>query len=56
MARRALPKGDGGRTWAQTAYTGSAFGVATSPDGNTVAVVTMETAFSGHRTATWPGP
>lgn len=50
--------GDGGRTWAPTLYRGSAFAVATSPDGATVGVVSRETDFyrSSDSGATWPGP
>lgn len=50
--------GDGGRTWSPTAYRGSAFAVATTPDGQTVAVVSRETEFfrSPDRGATWPAP
>ncbi len=49
---------DGGRTWGQTGYTGSAFAVATSPDGMTVTLVSRETEFfrSSDGGATWPGP
>lgn len=49
---------DGGRTWNPIGYVGSAFAVATSPDGATVAVVSRETEFfrSSDRGATWPGP
>jgi photosystem II stability/assembly factor-like uncharacterized protein len=49
---------DSGRTWTTTGYVGSAFAIATSPDGTTVAVVSRETEFfrSLDRAATWPGP
>ncbi|OGN86693.1 MAG: hypothetical protein A2X23_04905 [Chloroflexi bacterium GWC2_73_18] len=49
---------DGGRTWSPTGYRGSAFAVATTPDGGTVAVVNRETEFhrSADRGSTWPGP
>lgn len=49
---------DGGRTWSPTAYRGSAFAVATTADGQTVAVVSRETEFfhSADRGSTWPGP
>ena len=49
---------DGGRTWLSTGYVGSAFAVATSPDGRVVAVVSRETEVfrSSDRGATWPGP
>lgn len=49
---------DGGRTWARTNYVGSAFAVATSGDGRTVAVVDRETKFfrSADGGNTWPGP
>jgi photosystem II stability/assembly factor-like uncharacterized protein len=48
---------DGGRTWSATAYRGSAFAIATTADGNTVAVVSRETEFfrSSDRGSTWPG-
>ena len=50
--------GDGGRSWAKTGYPGSAFAVATSADGQTVAVVSRETQFfrSVDGGSTWPGP
>lgn len=50
--------GDGGRTWTPTAYRGSAFALATTPDGATVAVVNRDTDFyrSPDSGATWPGP
>jgi photosystem II stability/assembly factor-like uncharacterized protein len=49
---------DGGRTWSTTGYRGSAFAVATTLDGRTVAVVDRETEFfrSDDGGATWPGP
>jgi photosystem II stability/assembly factor-like uncharacterized protein len=49
---------DGGRTWTQTAFNGSAFAIATSSDGDAVAVVTRTTEFfrSSDRGTTWPGP
>lgn len=49
---------DGGLTWAPTAYEGSAFATATTPDGETVAIVSRETEFfrSSDGGATWPGP
>jgi photosystem II stability/assembly factor-like uncharacterized protein len=49
---------DGGRSWSATGYRGSAFAVATTPDGATVAVVSRETDFfrSSDRGSTWPGP
>lgn len=49
---------DGGRTWNPTGYVGSAFAIATSPDGATVAVVSRDAEFfrSSDRGATWPGP
>jgi len=49
---------DGGRTWSPTGYRGSAFAVATTPDGATVAVVSRETELfrSPDRGSTWPGP
>ncbi len=50
--------GDGGRSWGKTGYDGSAFAVATSADGQTVAVVSRETEFyrSVDGGSTWPGP
>ena len=49
---------DGGRTWSPTGYAGSAFAVATTPDGLTVAVVSRATDFyrSPDGGATWAGP
>lgn len=49
---------DVGRTWSATTYRGSAFAIATTPDGATVAVVSRETEFfrSSDRGSTWPGP
>lgn len=49
---------DGGRTWNETAYHGSAFAVATTPDGQTVAVVSRQTDFfrSPDAGQTWGGP
>lgn len=49
---------DAGLTWAATAYKGSAFAIATSDDGATVAVVSRETDFfrSPDGGRTWPGP
>ena len=49
---------DGGRSWLKTAYEGSAFAVATTPDGRSVAVVSRETTFfrSPDAGASWPGP
>lgn len=49
---------DGGRTWSATKYVGSAFAIATSPDGETVAIVSREKAVfrSSDRGASWPGP
>lgn len=49
---------DGGRTWSPTGYRGSAFAVATTPDGKTVALVSRETEFfrSADSGSTWPGP
>ena len=48
---------DGGRSWSATAYTGSAFALATSPDGRTVILVDRATDVyrSGDGGATWPG-
>ena len=50
--------GDGGRLWAKTGYGGSAFAVATSADGQVVALVSRATEFfrSSDSGATWPGP
>jgi photosystem II stability/assembly factor-like uncharacterized protein len=49
---------DGGKSWAATGYRGSAFAVATSADGQVVAVVSRETDFfrSPDRGDSWPGP
>lgn len=49
---------DGGRTWLPTAYRGSAFAIATTDNGTTVAVVSRETEFfrSPDGGSTWPGP
>ncbi|MDA8202270.1 MAG: hypothetical protein M0Z49_05860 [Chloroflexi bacterium] len=49
---------DGGRTWSPTGYRGSAFAVATTPEGATVAVVSQETEFfrSADQGSSWPGP
>lgn len=49
---------DGGRSWVKTGYTGSAFAIAASADGQTVGVVSHETEFfrSTDGGATWPGP
>lgn len=49
---------DGGNSWAKTGYAGSAFAIAVSPDGKTVAVVSRETELfrSTDGGATWPGP
>lgn len=49
---------DGGATWQATGYRGSAFAIATSDDGGTVALVSKETAFyrSADGGANWPGP
>lgn len=49
---------DGGRTWIATGYRGAAFAIATTDDGETVAVVSRETAFfrSSDGGSTWPGP
>ncbi len=48
----------GGRSWAKTGYSGSAFAIATSPDGQIVAVVSKATDFfrSSDGGTTWPGP
>lgn len=49
---------DGGRSWSATGYRGSAFAIATTADGATVAVVSQQTEFfrSADRGSTWPGP
>ena len=49
---------DGGRTWAKTGYVGSAFAVAVSADGATVALVSKEAEFfrSQDGGGSWPGP
>ncbi len=49
---------DGGRTWSPTGYRGSAFAIATTPDGMTVAMVSRETEFfrSADKGSSWPGP
>lgn len=49
---------DGGRSWSKTGYSGSAFAVATSPDGQLVALVSRATEFfrSTDGGASWPGP
>lgn len=49
---------DGGRNWSATGYTGSAFALATTPDGKTVGVVSRSTEFfrSIDSGTTWPGP
>ena len=49
---------DSGTSWTATAYKGSAFAIATSDDGATVAVVSRETDFfrSPDGGKTWPGP
>lgn len=49
---------DAGRTWAATAYKGSAFALATSPDGRTIIVVsgTADLYRSSDGGASWPGP
>ncbi|HUS20435.1 MAG TPA: hypothetical protein VMZ66_00305 [Aeromicrobium sp.] len=48
---------DGGRTWSTTGYSGSAFAVATTPDGLSVGVVSQATEFfrSSDGGATWMG-
>lgn len=49
---------DGGRSWAKTGYSGSAFAVATSPNGQIVALVSRATEFfrSSDGGTSWPGP
>ncbi len=48
---------DGARSWSATAYTGSAFALATSPDGRTVIVDRATDVYrSDDGGATWPGP
>lgn len=53
-----LRSSDGGRSWTETGYTGSAFAIATSSEGQVVAVVSRGTEFfrSADGGATWPGP
>lgn len=48
---------DGAQTWTATGYTSSAFALATTGDGRTVAVVSSDTAFFRSRDGgeTWPG-
>ena len=49
---------DRARTWVATGYTGSAFAVATTGDGQAVALVSKQTQFfrSSDAGASWPGP
>jgi photosystem II stability/assembly factor-like uncharacterized protein len=49
---------DGGKSWAATGYRGSAFALATTADGQVVAVVSRETDFfrSPDGGNSWPGP
>lgn len=49
---------DAGRTWTQTGFIGAPFAIATSTDGQTVAVVARTTDFfrSADGGASWPGP
>lgn len=49
---------DGGRSWGATGYSGSAFAIAATADGRTVAVVSRETDYfrSLDGGMTWPGP
>lgn len=49
---------DVGRAWSPTTYRGSAFAIAVTPDGATVAVVSRQTEFfrSPDSGSTWPGP
>lgn len=49
---------DGGHSWAATAYAGSVFALATSPDGRTVVLVDRATEVfrSDDGGATWPAP
>ena len=49
---------DAGQSWTATGYKGSAFALATSDDGRTVAVVSQQTEFfrSSDGGRTWPGP
>ena len=49
---------DGGRSWAKTGYGGPAFAVATSADGQVVALVSRATEFfrSSDGGSTWLGP
>jgi photosystem II stability/assembly factor-like uncharacterized protein len=49
---------DAGRSWSATSYKGSAFAIATSDDGGTVALVSQDTEYfrSTDGGQTWPGP
>ena len=49
---------DGGRTWGATAFKSAPFAIATSPEGQTVAVVARTTEFfrSPDGGDSWPGP
>lgn len=49
---------DGGRTWTETGYSGSSFAVATTLDGQVVAVVSQQTELfrSSDGGRSWPGP
>lgn len=49
---------DSGSNWRATSYTGQAFALATTPDGQTVGAVSRETEFfrSIDGGGTWPGP
>ncbi len=49
---------DGGRSWSKTGYRGSAFAIASSADGQVVALVSREKEFfrSTDAGVTWPGP
>ena len=55
---RLFRSADGGGSWAATAFRGSVYALATTPDGSAVAVVDRETNFfhSSYGGATWPGP
>lgn len=49
---------DGGADWQETGFTGQAFALAATPDGQTVGLVDRATEFfrSSDRGSTWPGP
>ena len=49
---------DGGRSWAQTAFTEQPFAIAVTDDGETIGTVTRFGSYyrSGDGGRTWPGP